>query len=99
MPWNPDRYHQFKNERAAPFYDLLALVEVRAGLTVIDLGCGSGVLLDYLVQTKQVSAIGVDLEFNKITACVRRGLTAYQGDMTAFMRAIGFIIGGLSLSR
>ena len=27
MPWNPDRYHQFKNERAAPFYDLLALVE------------------------------------------------------------------------
>ncbi len=53
---------------------------------VLDLGCGAGVLLDYLVQTKQVSAVGVDLEFAKITACVRRGVTAHQGDMTAFMR-------------
>jgi len=60
---------------------------VEPGTRVLDLGCGAGVLLDYLVQTKQVSAIGVDLEFNKITACVRRGLTAYQGDMTSFMRA------------
>jgi methionine biosynthesis protein MetW len=54
---------------------------------VLDLGCGPGVLLDYLVQTKQVSAVGVDLDFGRITACVRRGLAAYQGDMTAFMRA------------
>ena len=60
---------------------------VEPGTRVLDLGCGAGVLLDYLVQTKQVSAIGVDLEFNKITACVRRGLTAYQGDLTSFMRA------------
>lgn len=54
---------------------------------VLDLGCGRGVLLDYLVQTKRVSAIGVDLDFNKIAACVRRGLAAYQGDMMDFMRA------------
>jgi methionine biosynthesis protein MetW len=54
---------------------------------VLDLGCGRGVLLDYLVQTKRVSAVGVDLDFNKISACVRRGLSAYQGDMTSFMRS------------
>jgi methionine biosynthesis protein MetW len=54
---------------------------------VLDLGCGNGALLDYLVQTKQVSTVGVDLDFAKITACVRRGLSAYQGDMTEFMRA------------
>jgi methionine biosynthesis protein MetW len=54
---------------------------------VLDLGCGRGQLLDYLTQTKQVSGVGVDLDLNKITACVRRGLTAYQGDMTGFMRA------------
>lgn len=53
---------------------------------VLDLGCGRGTLLDYLVQTKQVSAVGVDLDFHKITACVERGLSAYQGDMTSFMR-------------
>ena len=60
---------------------------VEPGTRVLDLGCGQGALLDYLVQKKQVSAVGVDLEFTKIAACVRRGLPAYQGDMTAFMRA------------
>src|ERR1019366_4466649 len=60
---------------------------VEPGTRVLDLGCGMGVLLDYLVQTKKVSAVGVDLDFAKITECVRRGISAYQGDMTKFMRA------------
>ena len=54
---------------------------------VLDLGCGRGVLLDYLVQTKEVFGVGVDLEFEKVAACVHRGVTAYQGDMLEFMRA------------
>ena len=60
---------------------------VEPNTRVLDLGCGKGALLDYLVQTKKVSGLGVDLDFSKISACVRRGLTAYQGDMTSFMRA------------
>jgi methionine biosynthesis protein MetW len=60
---------------------------VEPNTRVLDLGCGRGALLDYLVQTKHVSALGVDLDFSKISACVRRGLSAYQGDMTSFMRA------------
>ncbi len=60
---------------------------VEPGTRVLDLGCGPGVLLDYLVQTKHVCAVGVDLDFAKITSCVRRGVAAYQGDMIAFMRA------------
>jgi methionine biosynthesis protein MetW len=54
---------------------------------VLDLGCGRGHLLDYLYQTKQVSGVGVDLDLAKISACVGRGVVAYQGDMTSFMRA------------
>lgn len=54
---------------------------------VLDLGCGRGVLLEFLKQTKDVFPVGVDLDFDKISACVRRGLTAYQGDMTAFMQS------------
>jgi methionine biosynthesis protein MetW len=53
---------------------------------VLDLGCGKGALLEYLVQTKEVSGVGVDLDFHRITCCVARGLSAYQGDMTSFMR-------------
>lgn len=61
-------------------------IEPRA--RVLDLGCGRGVLLEYLAQTKQAVGVGVDLEFDKISACVRRGLSAYQGDMLGYMRAM-----------
>lgn len=54
---------------------------------VLDLGCGRGVLLEYLIQHKDVFGSGVDLEFAKITACVRRGVNAYQGDMVEYMKA------------
>jgi methionine biosynthesis protein MetW len=55
---------------------------------VCDLGCGRGILLEHLVHTKQVQAVGVDLDLEKIAACVRRGVTAYQGDMGEFLRAL-----------
>jgi methionine biosynthesis protein MetW len=54
---------------------------------ILDLGCGRGELMAYLVQAKQVSATGVDLDFTRISACVGRGLSAYQGDMYDFMKA------------
>ena len=68
--------------------DMQIIVDwVEPNTRVLDLGCGPGALLDYLVQSKKVSAVGVDLDLTRITACVRRGLAAYQGDMTSFMRA------------
>ncbi|MFM1851811.1 MAG: hypothetical protein RIS54_1495 [Verrucomicrobiota bacterium] len=60
---------------------------VEPGTRVLDLGCGRGALLTYLAQKKQVTGIGVDLNFHKISACVQRGVTAYQGDMHTFTRA------------
>ncbi|MDB6127225.1 MAG: Methionine biosynthesis MetW protein, partial [Verrucomicrobia bacterium] len=59
---------------------------VAPGSRVLDLGCGRGALLDYLVQTKEVAALGVDLDFGRVTSCVARGISVYQGDMTTFMR-------------
>lgn len=41
-PWSPEQYERFREERAQPFRDLLALVEARPGMRVIDLGCGTG---------------------------------------------------------
>src|SRR3972149_2610153 len=61
MPWDPERYEQFERERYAPFDDLSGLVEVREGLRVIDLGCGTGELTRRLADALPESAVlGID---------------------------------------
>ena len=61
MPWDPKRYHQFASERAAPFEDLLAMVDVRADMRVVDLGCGGGELTARLADALAGSdVIGID---------------------------------------
>jgi trans-aconitate 2-methyltransferase len=42
MKWNPAQYDKFNAAREAPLYDLLALVDKRPGMRVVDLGCGPG---------------------------------------------------------
>lgn len=61
MAWNPELYDQFKNERSAPFFDLLNLVESKDNLSVIDLGCGTGELTSKLLDYLQDSnVLGID---------------------------------------
>ncbi|MCF0074449.1 methyltransferase domain-containing protein [Dyadobacter sp. CY261] len=61
MPWNPEVYNQYKSERAAPALDLLALLNVRPGLTAVDLGCGTGDLTAKLAATlPDARVLGVD---------------------------------------
>jgi len=50
MPWDPNQYHKFQAQRSAPFFDLLALVDVRPNLKVVDLGCGTGELTRQLAE-------------------------------------------------
>jgi trans-aconitate 2-methyltransferase len=61
MPWNPDLYHKFQAQRAAPFEDAVKLVKVRPGLRVIDLGCGTGELTRRLADLLPDSdVVGMD---------------------------------------
>ena len=48
---------------------------------VLDLGCGRGVLLEHLKHKKSVYGVGVDINFERILSCVRRGVPAYHGDV------------------
>ena len=48
---------------------------------VLDLGCGQGILLEHLRETKNVKGLGVDYDSNKAAACISRGVNVYQGDI------------------
>jgi trans-aconitate 2-methyltransferase len=61
MAWNPEQYHKFKNDRLAPFNDLFSLINLRYGLSVLDLGCGTGELARVLAEKLPGSYVtGVD---------------------------------------
>jgi methionine biosynthesis protein MetW len=47
---------------------------------VLDIGCGDGTLLDYLVHFKQVDGRGMELSQAGVNACVGAGLSVIQGD-------------------
>jgi methionine biosynthesis protein MetW len=48
---------------------------------VLDLGCGDGELLAWLMENKQVQARGVELSGPRVQAAIARGVSAYQGDI------------------
>jgi trans-aconitate 2-methyltransferase len=81
-PWNPDQYHQFKNERSEPFFDLLDLVEPAPGGAVVDLGCGPGELTRLLhKKTQAASTLGLDSPETMLAKSAE-----YAGDGLSFER-------------
>lgn len=58
---------------------------VKPGSRVLDLGCGRGVLLEYLKTKLGVQVVGVDSDPEKARSCVKRGLSVFMGDMVEFM--------------
>ena len=59
---------------------------VEDGSRVLDLGCGRGILLEHLKRSKGVYGVGVDTDPEKILGCVKRGVTAYQGEVQAILK-------------
>jgi methionine biosynthesis protein MetW len=52
----------------------------------LDVGCGDGSLLAYLVNFKRVDARGMELSQTGVNACVANGLSVIQGDADADLR-------------
>lgn len=54
---------------------------IEPGSRVLDLGCGEGELLAWLVEQKGVKGRGVELAGAKVQRAISRGLSVYQGDI------------------
>lgn len=70
------------NELNAQRPDLAFIAHwIAPGTQVLDVGCGDGVMLDYLQSDKQCSGYGVEIADDKVLACVQRGVNVIQQDM------------------
>ena len=63
-------------------YDLQIIASwIEPGSHVMDLGCGEGDLLKYLIQHKQVQGRGIERNEAKVAQCIEAGLSVLQGDI------------------
>ncbi len=61
MPWDPEKYNQFKSIRYQPFFDLMALISERDLRNCLDIGCGTGEQTSILAKKfDKASFIGID---------------------------------------
>ena len=54
---------------------------VEPGARVLDLGCGEGELLAYLQEEKDVTGYGLEIEHQKITDCISKGVNVIEQDL------------------
>jgi trans-aconitate 2-methyltransferase len=93
-PWDPGQYNRFKDERAQPFHDLLALCQPIPGGRAVDLGCGTGELTRLMHErVGAAETVGVDSSETMLAEAAAHtggGLRFEQGEIAAFADAGGF---------
>lgn len=53
---------------------------IKANSRVIDVGCGDGVLMDFLKQNKNIDVRGLEISKDKVQKCISKGLTVIEGN-------------------
>ncbi len=85
MPWDPEQYHRFTQARFAPFSDLFGLIHVRPGMSVVDLGCGTGELTvelaNRLPESRVLGIDGSPQMLERARALDAPGVVFEQGDL------------------
>ena len=59
------------------------------GARVLDLGCGTGELLDYLIRERGCSGYGVEIDDANVQTCVARGVNVIQFNLEEGLALFG----------
>ncbi|AQT61327.1 methionine biosynthesis protein MetW [Cellvibrio sp. PSBB023] len=54
---------------------------ITQGSRILDLGCGDGTLLKFLIDTKQVQGYGLEIDAEQINACIDKGLNVVEQNL------------------
>jgi methionine biosynthesis protein MetW len=54
---------------------------VKPDCSVLDLGCGDGLLLKYLRETREARGYGIDIDDANVLSCVKNGVNVIQSDL------------------
>lgn len=54
---------------------------IQQGSRILDLGCGDGTLLKFLIDTKQVQAYGLEIDAAQINICIDKGLNVIEQNL------------------
>ncbi|MDC3308528.1 methionine biosynthesis protein MetW [Candidatus Pelagibacter sp.] len=47
---------------------------------VLDVGCGDGILMEYLMYNKEIDIRGIEISKDNVQKCLSKGLTVIEGD-------------------
>ncbi|MHC4799864.1 MAG: homoserine O-acetyltransferase MetX, partial [Planctomycetota bacterium] len=68
-------------------YDLIEEL-IEPGSSVLDLGCGKGILLSRLINHKKVNGRGIELNQDAVCECIDRGIQVIQRDLEVELPSI-----------
>jgi trans-aconitate 2-methyltransferase len=75
VDWDPRQYAAYADERARPFFELVARVDVADPVEVVDLGCGPGGLTATLLQRwPDAGVVGVDSSADMVEAAAEHAV-------------------------
>ena len=69
-----------KSKGLKPNYDIVSKM-IAPNSSVLDLGCGDGILLKELIDGKNVNGLGIEIDQNSVIKALEKGLQIIQGNI------------------
>jgi methionine biosynthesis protein MetW len=74
-----------KNGKLRLDHSIIASI-IKPSSKVLDLGCGEGDLLEYLVKTRNIEGYGIEISESAIYSCVEKGLSVSHEDIDSGLK-------------